>query len=122
LGDELFGTRLGELRDAAGTVKGEFVPPPEPAAEVEEALPEQEEFWRPPARFGTVPVEANPLGWDSRRGFHKLYPQVMLPTQVLSSYYYQRYSIRSGIYRLSNRFMDADFHIHHDTLWNWYYC
>ena len=29
LGDELFGTRLGEARDAAGPVKGEFVPPPE---------------------------------------------------------------------------------------------
>ncbi len=28
LGDELFGTRLGESRDASGPVKGEFVPPP----------------------------------------------------------------------------------------------
>ncbi|MBI4303629.1 MAG: hypothetical protein HY665_04770 [Chloroflexi bacterium] len=85
LGDELFGTRLGEARDAVGPVKGEFVPPPDVSAtkEIEEALPEQEEFWRPPARFGSIPVEANPLGWDSRRGFHKLYPQVMLPTQVV---------------------------------------
>jgi len=84
LGDELFGTRMGEVRDASGPVKGEFVPPPEvPVPEVEEALPEQEEFWRPPARFGSVPVEANPLGWDHHRGFHKLYPQVMLPTQVV---------------------------------------
>lgn len=85
LGDELFGTRFGEARDAAGPAKGEFVPPPDisDTKEIEEALPEQEEFWRPPARFGTVPVEANPLGWDSRRGFHKLYPQVMLPTQVV---------------------------------------
>ena len=85
LGDELFGTRLGELSDASGPTKGEFIPPPDVSGEeeIEEALPEQEEFWRPPARFGTVPVEANPLGWDSRRGFHKLYPQVMLPTQVV---------------------------------------
>ena len=85
LGDELFGTRMGEFRDTSGPVKGEFVPPPDlpSTEEVEEALPEQEEFWRPPARFGTVPVEANPLGWDSRRGFRKLYPQVMLPTQVV---------------------------------------
>ncbi len=85
LGDELLGTRFGELRDASGPVKGEFVPPPDVSStdEIEEALPEQEEFWRPPARFGTVPVEANPLGWDSRRGFRKLYPQVMLPTQVV---------------------------------------
>ena len=85
LGDELFGTRLGEFRDASGPVKGEFIPPPDVSGteEIEEALPEQEEFWRPPARFGTVPVEANPLGWDRRRGFRKLYPQVMLPTQVV---------------------------------------
>jgi len=85
LGDELFGTRLGEFRDASGPTKGEFVPPPDVpgTAEIEEALPEQEEFWRPPVRFGTVPVEANPLGWDRRRGFRKLYPQVMLPTQVV---------------------------------------
>jgi len=85
LGDELFGTRMGEFRDASGPVKGEFVSPPDLpiTEEVEEALPEQEEFWRPPARFGTVPVEANPLGWDSHRGFRKLYPQVMLPTQVV---------------------------------------
>jgi len=85
LGDELFGTRLGEWRNASGPIKGEFVPPPDVSSkeEIEEALPEQEEFWRPPARFGSVPVEANPLGWDSRRGFRKLYPQVMLPTQVV---------------------------------------
>ena len=85
LGDELFGSRLGELRDATGPIIGEFVPPPEESDkdEMAEALPEQEEFWRPPARFGSIPVEANPLGWDSRRGFHKLYPQVMLPTQVV---------------------------------------
>ncbi|MFC1939992.1 DNA-methyltransferase [Chloroflexota bacterium] len=85
LGDELFGSRLGELRDATGPIKGEFVSPPEESDkdEIAEALPEQEEFWRPPARFGSIPVEANPLGWDSRRGFHKLYPQVMLPTQVV---------------------------------------
>jgi len=85
LGDELFGTRLGEWRDVSGPVKGEFVSPPDVSSteEIEEALPEQEEFWRPPARFGAVPVEANPLGWDPRRGFRKLYPQVMLPTQVV---------------------------------------
>ena len=58
LGDELFGSRLGELRDSTGPVKGEFVPPPDKSGkdEIEEALPEQEEFWRPPARFGSIPV------------------------------------------------------------------
>jgi hypothetical protein len=40
LGDELFGTRLGEFRDASGPVKGEFVPPPDisETKEIEEAL------------------------------------------------------------------------------------
>jgi len=85
LGDELFGTGLGELRDATGPVKGEFVPPPDVSGkdEIAEALPEQEEFWRAPVRFGSIPVEKEPMGWDGRRGFHKLYPQVMLPTQVV---------------------------------------
>jgi DNA modification methylase len=85
LGDPLFGTRLGEAKDAAGPAKGEFVAPPDvpDVDEPEDALPREEEFWRPPARFGSVPVEANPLGWDRRRGFRKLYPQVMLPTQVV---------------------------------------
>src|SRR3972149_5530925 len=87
LGDDLFGTRLGEARDAAGPIKGEFVPPPD-VLDVDEradALPEQEEFWRAPVRFGSIPVESTPLGWDRRRGFRKFYPQVMLPTQVVES-------------------------------------
>ena len=68
-----------------GPVKGEFVAPLEEfGAEVTpEALPKQEEFWRPPVRFGSVPVEKEPLGWDRRRGFRKLFPAVMLPTQVV---------------------------------------
>ncbi len=85
LGDELFGTRLGEARDAAGPAKGEFVAPPD-VPDIDEradALPDQEEFWRAPVRFGSIPVESTPLGWDRRRGFRKLYPQVMLPTQVV---------------------------------------
>ena len=48
-----------------------------------EPLPQQEEFWRPPARFGSIPVDAEPLGWDRRRGFLKLYPRVNLPTQII---------------------------------------
>jgi len=69
----------------AGPVKGDFVAVPEvsDADEPADALPEQEEFWRPPVRFGSVPVEKAPLGWDRRRGFRKLFPQVMLPTQVV---------------------------------------
>jgi DNA modification methylase len=65
--------------------KGEFIAPPElvEADEARDALPPQEEFWRPPVRFGSVPVEKEPLGWDRRRGFRKLFPPVALPFQVV---------------------------------------
>ena len=53
------------------------------ADELKEALPSQEEFWRPPVRFGSVPVEKEPLGWDKRKGFRKHYPFVSLPIQVV---------------------------------------
>jgi len=65
-----------------GPVKGDFIAPGEVSDEPE-SLPEQEQFWRPPVRFGSIPVEKEPLGWDRRKGFRKLYPQVMLPTQVV---------------------------------------
>jgi len=68
-----------------GSLKGDFVPPPEvvDTDERTDALPEQEDFWRPPVRFGSIPVEKNPLGWDSRKKFFKLFPLVLLPTQVV---------------------------------------
>ncbi|MDP3196667.1 site-specific DNA-methyltransferase [Tabrizicola sp.] len=68
-----------------GPVKGDFIAPSE-VADVDEradALPQQEEFWRPPTRFGSVPVEKEPLGWNRRKGFRKLYPAVYLPFQVV---------------------------------------
>jgi len=70
---------------AAGPSKGDFIPPPvmEDQDERADALPPQEEFWKPPTRFGSVPVEKEPLGWDRRKGFRKLFPQVMLPFQVV---------------------------------------
>jgi DNA modification methylase len=66
-------------------VRGDFIAPPdvEERDERADALPAQEEFWRPPVRFGSVPVEKEPLGWDRRRGFRRLFPQVMLPFQVV---------------------------------------
>jgi DNA modification methylase len=68
----------------SGPLKGDFIAPPvEERDEREDALPAQEEFWRPPTRFGSVPVEKEPLGWDRRKGFRKLFPQVMLPFQVV---------------------------------------
>ncbi len=48
-----------------------------------EVLPQQEEFYRAPARFGNVPIESEPKGWDRQRGFYKQYPRVNLPTQVV---------------------------------------
>jgi DNA modification methylase len=77
--------KQGLISTIIGPAKGDFVAPPD-VVEVDEqsdALPQQEEFWRPPVRFGSVPVEKEPLGWDRRKGFRKLYPQVMLPFQVV---------------------------------------
>ena len=71
--------------ETVGPKKGEFIAPPEvsDADERADALPAQEEFWRPPVRFGSVPVEKEPLGWDRRCGFRKLFPRVSLPFQVI---------------------------------------
>jgi len=72
-------------KERIGPAKGDFIAPPD-VPEVDEradALPAQEEFWRPPTRFGSVPVEKEPLGWDRRRGFRRLFPHVMLPFQVV---------------------------------------
>jgi hypothetical protein len=59
-----------------------YIPPTDEEERVE-ALPEQEEFWRPPVRFGSIPVEKEPLGWDKRKGFYKLFPRVSLPFQIV---------------------------------------
>jgi DNA modification methylase len=72
-------------KQRVGPAKGDFITPPN-VPEVDEradALPAQEEFWRPPTRFGSVPVEKEPLGWDRRKGYRKFFPQVMLPFQVV---------------------------------------
>ena len=68
-----------------GPARGDFITPAAAGDQDErtDALPEQEEFWRAPVRFGSVPVEKEPLGWDRRRGFRKHFPQVMLPFQVV---------------------------------------
>ena len=51
-----------------GPAKGDFIAPLdiEERDERADALPAQEEFWRPPTRFGSVPVEKEPLGRGSR--------------------------------------------------------
>ena len=50
---------------------------------IHELLPQQEQFYRAPARFGSIPVEAEPKGWDRREGFLKHYPRINLPTQII---------------------------------------
>ena len=50
---------------------------------VDESLPQQEEYWRAPVRFGSVPVEAEPKGWDRRQAFRKHFPRVNLPIQIV---------------------------------------
>jgi adenine specific DNA methylase Mod len=77
--------QAGEQKANLQPQKGDFIAPPEfvDTDEARDALPPQEEFWRPPVRFGSVPVEKEPLGWDRRRGFRKLFPPVALPFQVV---------------------------------------
>ena len=75
----------GNAQDRSfGPAKGDFIAPPDVAERDEgvETLPEQKDFWRPPKRFGPVPVEKEPLGWDRHKGFRKLFPTVSLPLQV----------------------------------------
>ena len=69
------------MNQPTGSLKGDFIAPPEIEDQDEraDALPEQDAFWHPPVRFGSVPVEKEPLGWDRRRGFRKLFPRVGLP-------------------------------------------
>ena len=65
--------------------EGEFIIPPE-MADTDgpiNALPQQEKFWRLPTRFSGVSIEKEPMGWDRRRGFRKLFPVVYLPFQIV---------------------------------------
>ena len=53
------------------------------ALPVEEEIPAQEEFFRVPVRFGSVPIDEQPLGYDRKYKFNRIYPRVNLPTQVV---------------------------------------
>ena len=48
-----------------------------------EPLPQQEEFYRAPARFGNVPVESYPKGYDRNQRFERHYPRINLPIQIV---------------------------------------
>lgn len=76
---------MSDKKKQAGASKGDFIAPEienEDRDERADALPLQEDFWKPPVRFGSVPVEKEPLGWDRRRNFRKVFPPVQLPFQV----------------------------------------
>ena len=52
--------------------------------DLEVGLPDQEKLFRAPARFGNVPVETPPKGWDPKNpGFRNHYPVINLPTQIV---------------------------------------
>lgn len=58
--------------------------------EVEEekpiSLPEQEEFFKMPKKFGTLPdVEKAPLNWDKKKGYTHLFPKLRLPFQKIDT-------------------------------------
>lgn len=63
-----------------------FTEPPEPE---DVPIPDQADFYRPPARFGALPFDQAPLGWDivTRPGetkvtrFQHAYPTIRLPFQ-----------------------------------------
>jgi DNA modification methylase len=86
-GDGAMAKRNGEEDEKriSGPSKGDFIVPPqiEERDEKSDALPAQEEFWRPPTRFGSIPIEKEPLGWDRHTGYRKLFPQVTLPFQIV---------------------------------------
>ena len=46
-------------------------------------IPVHEEFYQIPTRFGNVPIDKAPLGWDENHRFEKVYPRVSLPFQQI---------------------------------------
>ncbi|MGH8103543.1 MAG: DNA methyltransferase [bacterium] len=68
-----------------------FIEPPSPD---EEQIPEQKEYYKLPVRFGAVPVDEAPLGWEVetwRREtkvtkFQHAYPTIRLPFQEVKRY------------------------------------
>jgi DNA modification methylase len=45
------------------------------------ALPVQNEFYRVPRRFGSIPVDELPLGCDQKKQYYGVYPRISLPFQ-----------------------------------------
>ena len=67
-----------------------FIEPPEPEVEIAD----QQEFYRLPARFGSVPVDEAPLGWEVETRprettvtrFQHAYPTIQLPLQKVQRF------------------------------------
>ena len=72
-----------------GPHRGDLIPPPALDPEAEErrdALPKEEEFWKPPARFGSVPVESEPLAHRSfNTDFHLFISRPYAPADTVLS-------------------------------------
>jgi len=51
------------------------------ATDEQPGLPVQHEVFQMPKRFGHVPVDEAPLGWDKEKRFEAVYPRVELPFQ-----------------------------------------
>lgn len=51
---------------------------------IETTLADQVAFYKIPRRFGTVPVDDIPLGYDKNQQYYKVYPRVALPFQKAS--------------------------------------
>lgn len=84
-GDALFATPLGDLVAAlpGDLIAGSRDADPNTLDADKTDIPDQEEFYRSPARFGSVPVDDFPLGWDRRLKFNRVYPYLSLPTQIV---------------------------------------
>ena len=44
-------------------------------------IPKQREFFKIPRRFGSIPVDEQPLGCDKEYQYRKIYPRIPLPFQ-----------------------------------------
>src|SRR5690348_2299642 len=53
----------------------------DPSSVDQPGIPMQPEVFKMPRRFGHVPVDEAPLGWDKDKRFEAVYPRVELPFQ-----------------------------------------
>ncbi len=51
--------------------------------EINIEIPEQPEFFKTPTRFGNIPVDKIPEGYDEKEQYRKIYPKISLPFQIV---------------------------------------